>query len=87
MLAIFGRKGPKRVLNAVAQLAQNILGDIARVLRYKIDPHPFGTDQARNLFDLVNHRFWCAVKQQVGLVKEQHQFGFVGIAHFGQFLE
>ena len=75
------------MLDAVAQLAGDLLGNVDRVLRDEIDAHALRTDQAHNLFDLVFERFGRVIEQQVRFVEEEHQPGFVGIAHFGQAFE
>ena len=75
------------MLDAVAQLAEDVFGDVIRVLGDEIHAHPFGADQARHLFHLVDQRLGCVVKQQVCFVEEEDQLGFVRITHLGQFLE
>ena len=75
------------MLDAVAQLAQNILGDISGVLRDEINPDPFGADQPRHLLHLVDQRFRRAVKQQMRLIEKENKTRFVRITDLGQGLE
>ena len=75
------------MLDAVAQLAKDIFGHVCGVLCDEIHAHALGADQPRHLFNLVDQRFGGVVKQQMCLVEEEHQFGFIGVADLGQFLE
>ena len=75
------------MLKAIAKLAKDILGHIIGVLGDEIDPHPLGADQPRHLFHLVDKRLGRVIEQQMRLVKEEHQLGFVHIPHLGQRLE
>ena len=75
------------MLHAVAQLAEHGVRDIERVLRHKIHTHPLGADQPHDLLYLVEQGLGRIVKEQMGLVKKEHQFGFVDITDLGQVLE
>ena len=75
------------MLHAVAQLAQNILWHVSRVLRDEINADPFGPDQTRDLFDLINQGLGRVIKQQMRLIKEEHELGFIRVADLGQFFE
>ena len=46
-------EGAQGVLYAVAQLCQNAVGDVERVLRHKIHPHTFGAHQAHDELDAL----------------------------------
>jgi hypothetical protein len=69
------------VLHPVAELAEDILGHVGRVLRHEIDADPLGADQARHLFDLVDQRLGGVVEEKMRLVEEEDELGLVGIAH------
>ena len=75
------------MLHAVAQLAEHGVRDIERVLRHKVHTHPLGADQPHDLLYLVEQGLGRIVKEQMGLVKKEHQFGFVDITNLGQVLE
>ena len=77
-------KGTQGVLHAVAELAEHGVGQIERVLGNKINAHAFGTNQAHHLLDLFEQGVGGVVEQQMSLVEEHHEFGFVQIAGFGQ---
>ena len=84
---ILGGKGAQGVLHPVAQLAQNNLGHIRRILRDEIDPDPFGPDQPRHLFHLGYQRLGRVGEQKMRLVKKEHQLGAVRIANLWQGFE
>src|SRR3546814_11987108 len=46
----------QRVLNAVAELARDILGNVDGVLRHEIDADALRADQAHDLLDLFSER-------------------------------
>ena len=75
------------MLHPVAQLAGHFFRNVDRVLRDEIDAHALRTDQAHHLFHLVHQRIGRFVEQQMRFVKEEHQFGLVGIAHLGERFE
>ena len=87
VFAIPRGKGAQRVLDAIAKLSQNILWNVARALGDEIDANPLGADQPRHLFHLVDQGLGRVVKQQMRLIKEEHQPGLVRIAHLGQFFK
>ena len=70
------------MLYAVAELSQHVVRNIGRVLRNKPDADAFRADQADHLFNLIQQNLWRIVKQQVRLVEEEDQLGFVEIAGF-----
>ena len=80
-------KGAQGVLHAVAELAEHGVGQIERVLGNEINAHAFGTDQAHHLLDLLEQGVGCVVEQQMSLVEEHDEFGFVQIACFRQGFE
>ena len=86
-LLIARGEGAQRVLDPVAQLPGDLFGNVDRILGNEIDAHPLRPDQPHHLLDLVEQRLGRVIKQQVRLVKEEHQAGLFGIAHFGQRLE
>ena len=77
-------KGTQGVLHAVAELAEHGVGQVERVLGNEIDAHAFGTDQTHHLLNLLEQGIGGVVEQQMSLVKEHNEFGFVQIAGFGQ---
>ena len=79
---VLGSEGAQCVLDAVAELAKDVLRDIGRALRYKVNTNAFASDEPDNLLNLVYHRLGSIVKEHVGLVKEEYQFGTVHVSHF-----
>ena len=79
--------GAQCVLDPVAKLPGDLFGNVDRVLADEIDPDAFRTDQPDHLLHLVEQRLRGIVEQQVRFIKEEHQPGLFGIAHFGQRLE
>src|SRR3546814_5305815 len=77
----------QRVLNAVAELARDILGNVDGVLRHEIDADALRADQAHDLLDLFSERGRRIVEQQMRLVEEEDELRLVGVADFGKRLE
>src|SRR5208283_288326 len=80
-------KGAQGVLHAIAELAQNSLRDVQRVLRDEKDAHTLRTNQSHHLHHFVFDDLWQIAEQQVRFVKKENQFGLFGIAHFRQVFE
>ena len=87
LFTVLRGKGAQGVLDAVAELAKDILGNVRRVLGDEVNPYTLRPDEARDLLDLVDQRLWGILEQQVCLVKEENQLGLVGVADLRQFLE
>ncbi|EXI76575.1 MAG: hypothetical protein AW10_04160 [Candidatus Accumulibacter appositus] len=81
------REGAQRVLDAVAELAENAVGNVERILGDEIDADAFRANQAHHLFDLFQQGGRRFAEQQVRLVEEEHQLRFFDIADFGQLFE
>ena len=75
------------MLDPVAQLAQDRVGDVGRVLGDEIDPDALGADQAHHLLDLLQQGLRRIAEEQVSLVEEEGELGTVGVADLGQDLE
>ena len=75
------------MLNAIAELGQNLVRHVERILRHEIDPDPLRADQPHDLLDLVEQRLRRIVEQQMRLVEEKAELGLGLIADLGQFLE
>ena len=74
------------MLHAVAQLGQHAVGNVQRVLRDEIHAHALGTHQAHHQLNALLQDLGRIVEQEVGLVKEEHQLGLVGVADFRELL-
>ena len=59
------------MLNAIAQLAKHLVGNVQRVLRDEIDPYALRADQSDNLLNPVEQRFGGIGKEQVSFIKEE----------------
>ena len=75
--------GAQCMLHAVSQLRQHGIGNIDGVLRHEVNAHALGAHEPHHQFDALQQHFGRGVEQQVGLVEEEHELGFFGIAHFG----
>ena len=73
-------EGAEGVLHAVAELAEDFLGDVDGVLRDEIDADAFRADEADDLFDFVFESFGDVVEEEVGFVEEEDEFRFVEVA-------
>ena len=72
------------MLHAVTQLAQNVGRNVRGALRNEPDAHTLGTDEPNHLLNLVRKRLGRALKQHVGLVKEEHQLGQIHLPYLRQ---
>ncbi len=82
-----GVKARKRVLHAIAELRQHLVGHVERILRDEIDADALGAHQPHHLLDLLQQRLGRLVEQQMRLVEEEHELRLFRIADFRQFLE
>ena len=83
-LLVLGGVGPQGVLDLVAQLAQDVVGNVGGGLGDEVDAHPLGADQAHHLFDLLEQGLGGVVEEQVGLIEEEDHLGLVQIPGFGE---
>ena len=74
------------MLNFVAQLAQNGIRQVRRILRHKIDPDPLGTDQPDNEFDFFLQHIRNVLKKDMRLIKKEDNLWFFKVTDFRQLL-
>jgi hypothetical protein len=86
-LLVARRKRAQRVLHPVAELGQNLVRHVERVLRNEIDADAFRANEPHHLLDLVEQGFRRIVEQKVGLVEEEHELRLVEVADFRELLE
>ena len=86
-LGVAGGEGAERVLDAVAELGEDVAGDVVGVLGAEVDADPLGADQADDLDDLVGQGLGGVGEEEVGLVEEEDEDGLVGVADLGELLE
>jgi hypothetical protein len=72
------------MLDAVAELARDSVGNVDRVLGDEIDADALGADQAHHLLDLLEQRLGRIIEQQMRLVEEEAELGLVRIADLGK---
>ena len=75
------------MLHAVAELAEHLVRDVARVLRDEVHADALGADQPGDLLDLEEQRVRDVVEEQVGLVEEEHELRLRQVAGLRQALE
>lgn len=75
------------MLNAIAQLGQDRIGNVARILRDEVNTNPLRADEFDCLLDLIDQGARGPIEQQVRFIKEKCNTGPVRIANFGQFLK
>ena len=75
------------MLHAVAELGENVVRHVERILGDEVDADSLGADQLHHLLDLVHKPLRRILEQQVRLVEEEHKLRLVGIARFRQLLE
>ena len=83
-LGVARREGAQRVLDAVAELGQHLVGHVVGQLGDEEDADALGADEAHGLRDLVEELLRRVLEQQVGLVEEEDELGLVEVADLGQ---
>ena len=86
-LALGGGVGAQGVLDAAAELGEDIFRQVARILRDEIDADALGADQANDLLDLVDQGLGRVIEQKVRFVEEEDELGLVRIADLREALE
>ena len=86
-LLLLWRVCTKRVLDAIAELRENLLRNVRRILRDKLNAHALRANETDDLLDLVNECLRSVAKQQVSFVKKEYELWLVEIAGLGQRLE
>ena len=74
-------------MDAVAELAEDGVGDVDGVLGDEVDTDAFGADEADDLLDAGFEDGGLVGEEEVGLVEEEDQLGFVEVTGFGEVLE
>ncbi len=75
------------MLDAVAELPQDVSRHVVRKLRAEVDADAFRSDQPHDLLDPLHQRRRRIVKEQVRFVEDERELRLVEIAHLGQPLE
>ena len=83
-LLVARRERAQRVLHAVAELAEHLVGDVERILRDEEHADALAADQPHDLLDLLEQRRRRVAEQQVRLVEEEHELRLVAVADLGQ---
>ncbi len=86
-LLVARRVGAQRVLDPVAELAEDLVRHVVGKLRAEVHAHALGADDPHDLLDALAQRRRRVVEQQVRLVEEEHQLRLVEIADLRQVLE
>ena len=72
------------MLHAVAQLAEDVLGDVGGALGDEVDADALGADEADDLLNLVEQGLRGVGEEHVGLIEEEDELGQGQVAHLGQ---
>src|SRR4030095_1186994 len=80
-------EGAQGVLHAVAELSEEDLRHIHRILCDEVDTDALRADQSYDLFDFFLQHCRQIVEQEVRFVEEKDELGFVRIANLGEFFE
>ena len=75
------------MLDAVAELSEDRLGDVQRALRDEIHPDSLRADEAHYLLDLVEQGLRGIAEEEMGLIEKEHELGAIEIAGLRQLLE
>src|SRR5215469_14893574 len=75
------------MLHSVAQLSEDLVRHVDRVLRDEVNAHALRADEADNLLYLVFDHLGQISEEQVCFVEEKDQLWFFRIANFGKFFE
>src|SRR3546814_9925469 len=81
------RVGAQGVLDTVAELPCDLLGNVDRVLGHEIDTDALGTDQPYHLLDLLLERLGGVLEQEVRLVEKEAELRLGKVADLRQLLE
>ena len=81
------RERAESVLDAVAELAEDVCGNVLRRLGHEEDADAFRADQPHGLRRGLDECLARAVEQKMGLVEEEDEPRLVAIADFGKLLE
>ena len=79
-LALLRSISAQRVLQLVAQLRQNTVGNIRGLLGNKVNTNALGANQAHNLLHLVQQGAGSILKDKMCFVKEEDHLGLIQIA-------
>src|SRR5437879_6147121 len=74
------------MLDAVAELSQRRVRNVAWILRDEIHANALGPNEAHDLLDLVEQNFWRIGEQQMRFVEKENELGLLGIADLRQAL-
>src|SRR5262245_3831768 len=75
------------MLHAIAELAENNLWNVERILADEVNTNAFGTNQSHHLLNfLLNCRFDVG-EQQMRFIKKENELRFFWIADFGKIFE
>src|ERR671935_96992 len=77
----------ERVLNAVAELAEDLVGDVVRELRAEVHADALRANDADDLLHALSQRRRRIVEEQMRLVEAEHELGPIEVADFGEILE
>ena len=75
------------MLHAVSQLAEDPVRDVLRILGHEENPDALGSDQADDLFDLLEQCGRSIGEQQMRFVEEENELRHRQVTRFGQVLE
>ena len=62
--------------DGVAELAKDVVRNVARILRCEVDANPLGPDQPDDLLDLLQQNARDVREQKVGFVEHENQLRF-----------
>ena len=72
-LLVARRERAQRVLDAIAELAEDLVRHVVGKLRAEVHAHALRSDEPHDLLDALAQRRRRVVEQQVRLVEEEHQ--------------
>lgn len=78
------RECTEGVLDAVAELGEDGIGNVGGVLRHEIDAYALASDESDDLFNLVNKALWGVGEERMGFVEEEYESRQLLVADFGQ---
>src|SRR6185369_17459756 len=81
------RERPQGMLDAVAELAEHLVGNVVRILGAEVNADALRANQPHDLLDALEERRRSIIEQQVRLVEQKDQLRFFEVAGFGKVLE
>src|SRR5690606_30244655 len=76
------RVGAERMLDPIAELAEDLARHVVGKLRAEVDADPFGPDEPNHLLDALPERRRRIIEKQMSLIEEEDQLRLLHVPYF-----